>query len=138
MRSFYTQKTLFPQWQFEFLNKLVSDCIVNLIQLKGGTNKWSFKSYIALLYHGKWKKVLTNREEKFLQGGWEFFPSGKKQLFALQLSKRNQFKHLIISSRQHLTRLQCMFFPYVAMGEIFIVSTVYSTKYFPKQRLNHE
>ena len=55
---------------------------------------------------------------------------------------RNQFKHLVVSSRQQLTRLQCVqskfAYHHVAMGEILIVSTVFCTKLSPKQRLNRE
>ena len=52
------------------------------------------------------KKVLLTGKKSFRKEAENFLPSGKKQLFALKLSKRNQFKHLVVSSRRQLTRLQ--------------------------------
>ena len=66
-------------------------------------------------------------KKSFCKEADNFFPSGKKQLFALKLSKRNQFKHLVVSSREktHPAAARAVQFAYVAMGEIFIVSTVF-------------
>ena len=79
----------------------------NFGQKNHETNKWSFNSKHCVTAPWEMKKGLTDWLEKLLQGGWEF-SSGKKQLFALKLSERNQFKHLVVSSRQQLTRLQCV------------------------------
>ena len=56
------------------------------------------------------KKDLLIGKKSFCKEAEIFFPSGKKQLFALKLSKSNQFKHLqfgrLIATTTH--RLQCV------------------------------
>ena len=67
------------------------------------TNKWSCESKHFVT--SSWEMKLTGKKS-FCKEADNFFPSGKKQLFAYKLPKRNQFKHLVVvSSRHQLTRL---------------------------------
>ena len=61
---------------------------LNLIKVKRTTEE--IKANIALPHREKWKKKgsLTGKKSSCKEAE-NFFPSGKKQLFALKLSKRN-------------------------------------------------
>ena len=49
------------------------------------------------------------RKAAFARRMRELFPLSEKQLFVLKnIWKKNHFEHLVVSSQQKLTRLQCM------------------------------
>ena len=94
-----------------------------------------------------WKQTLRYRAlwEMKKRPHWpvrKAFARRMRIFFPRVRTKRNQFKHLVVSSRQQLTRLHCLqckfAYHHVAMGEILIVCTVFCTKLSPKQRLNRE